>query len=392
MAERARWWRSRIRRGGSRFAAGFVLTFVLPAGAQALCGDFGLPEGAEVAELDTLLGSICIELLRDDAPLTVDNFLAYLNRGDFDDTIVHRNVPGFVIQGGAFRSESDVLSVIPTDPPVLNEPCTADIDVGGGGFICSVRGNEFGTVAMARSSSVNSATNQWFINLADNRGAPAFLDTQNEGFTVFGRVLGNSMDVALAIEALATNGSDEMYWLNPALAGALTSAPILAPVPLLDAPFGCFDPNDLTAVVNPLNDLQGLSDPETGDTFFFLSGGCGTKIPRGSFDPTPVPPCIEDNLLSTAVTGPASLGLIIDPETADFLQYAFDCDEAAEALAQRALWRADYRARLSAELAVVEVATVHTVPEPSTNVLASAGMALLLFLHRRRDRAASGSR
>lgn len=215
------WKFSRVRRSPLQLGVWMILVVAtslsLPEESRAECGDFGLPEGTGIVEFTTGMGSICMEMFRDEAPATVQNFIDYLNRGDFDDTIVHRRSSGFVIQGGAFRSEGDLLSVVPSDSPVTNEPCTADIDIGGGNFICSERGNEVGTVAMARSSGVNSATNQWFINLADNRGAPAFLDTQNQGFTVFGKVLGDGMDIANAIDALSIMDSSGVFFLNDSL-------------------------------------------------------------------------------------------------------------------------------------------------------------------------------
>ena len=121
------------------------------------------------------------------APLTAQNFRNYANDGDYLNSIIHRSVPGFIVQGGGFtanglntalaqtpNSGAAAISVIPTDPPVLNE------------FNPS-RSNLRGTIAMAKlGSDPNSATSQWFFNLADNA---ANLDNQNGGFTVFGQVL-----------------------------------------------------------------------------------------------------------------------------------------------------------------------------------------------------------
>jgi cyclophilin family peptidyl-prolyl cis-trans isomerase len=101
----------------------------------------------------------------------------------------------FVIQGGGFTFDPDLgpfvfnqgLRAVPTHPAITN-------DFG----LSNVRG----TIAMARGSQVNSATSQWFINLRDNGGAPALLDTQNEGFTVFGRVVEPGMEIVDDIAAL----------------------------------------------------------------------------------------------------------------------------------------------------------------------------------------------
>ena len=134
--------------------------------------------------VDTQLGSFELELFDDQAPVTVENFLNYLRDGDFDESVIHRSVPGFIIQGGAFRVENGQIVDIPVDDPIVNEP----------GIL-----NTRGTIAMAKiSGDPNSATSSWFINLDDN----ANLDTQNGGFTVFGRVVGDGMDVVDAIADL----------------------------------------------------------------------------------------------------------------------------------------------------------------------------------------------
>ena len=119
------------------------------------------------------------------APLTVANFKAYINNGAYASNFFHRSIPGFILQSGGFKFNGNSLAYVPTFPPILNEPGIA---------------NTRGTIAMAKlppaegqlptPESINSATSGWFINLADNSSN---LDTQNGGFTVFGRVLGNGM-------------------------------------------------------------------------------------------------------------------------------------------------------------------------------------------------------
>ena len=143
---------------------------------------------ATTVRLTTTLGAIDITLYDTAAPQTVANFLAYVNGGAYRDSFIHRSVPGFVIQGGGFvwDAAGNVVSV-PTRPPVVNE------------FSAS-RSNKRGTVAMAKlGGDPNSATSQWFVNLADNS---ANLDGQNGGFTVFGEVSAASMAVVDAIAAL----------------------------------------------------------------------------------------------------------------------------------------------------------------------------------------------
>ena len=94
-------------------------------------------------------------------------------------SIFHRSIANFVIQGGGYRIKSGTLGTVPEGPAVKNEPHPGN------------PGNIFGTIAMAKlGGDPNSATNQWFFNLGDNRVAPndLGLDTQNGGFTVFGKV------------------------------------------------------------------------------------------------------------------------------------------------------------------------------------------------------------
>lgn len=134
--------------------------------------------------LDTSMGVIEITLRPDVAPIHVQNFLTYVNDGDYDNSFFHRSLNGFILQGGGFKFFDQIFSFVPTDQPIVNE------------FSLS---NVRGTVAMAKvGGDPDSATSQWFINLADNS---ANLDFQNEGFTVFGEVTAG-MDVADAIAAL----------------------------------------------------------------------------------------------------------------------------------------------------------------------------------------------
>ena len=119
----------------------------------------------------TNLGDIDIRLHEDTAPLTAKNFRDYVDSGFFDGTIFHRVIPGFVIQGGGFTADMQQKK---TNPPIRNE---ADNGIR----------NTRGTLSMARTSDVNSATSQFFINLADN----AFLDhgDRDFGYAVFAEVV-----------------------------------------------------------------------------------------------------------------------------------------------------------------------------------------------------------
>ena len=133
----------------------------------------------------TTLGDFTIELFEKEAPETVVNFLKYIDSGFFDGTIFHRIVPGFVIQGGGFTED---MSQKRTQPPIKNE---ADNGLK----------NLRGTLSMARTNDINSATSQFFVNLKDND----FLDHKpgNFGYAVFARVT-DGMDVVDKIAAVAT--------------------------------------------------------------------------------------------------------------------------------------------------------------------------------------------
>jgi peptidyl-prolyl cis-trans isomerase B (cyclophilin B) len=124
--------------------------------------------------LDTTFGKITIELDAVNAPVSSVNFLTYVTSGHFDGTIFHRVIPNFMIQGGGFNKD---MSQKPTGAPIANE---ADNGLK----------NDRGTLAMARTSDPNSATAQFFINLANN----AFLnhtskDARGWGYAVFGKVV-----------------------------------------------------------------------------------------------------------------------------------------------------------------------------------------------------------
>jgi cyclophilin family peptidyl-prolyl cis-trans isomerase len=145
--------------------------------------------GNPVAVISTSLGDITIELFKDRAPVSVENFLTYAN-GFYNDTVFHRVIPGFMIQGGGFTAD---LTEKPTGAPIRNEATNG---------LNNIRG----TVAMARTRALRSATAQFFINVSDNR---AKLDhrgysPEDFGYAVFGRVL-SGMDVADRIAAVKTH-------------------------------------------------------------------------------------------------------------------------------------------------------------------------------------------
>ncbi|MDO9181686.1 MAG: peptidylprolyl isomerase [Bacteriovorax sp.] len=138
--------------------------------------------------IKTNMGEIEAELYEDKAPISVKNFLEYVKKGQFKDTIFHRVINNFMIQGGGFDKDLKEKS---TGAPIKNEA--------GNGLK-----NEAGTLAMARTNEVNSATAQFFINVADN----GFLDHRDEssagfGYAVFGKVT-SGMPVINKIKAVKT--------------------------------------------------------------------------------------------------------------------------------------------------------------------------------------------
>lgn len=346
---------------------GIFLLGMFPSLTQAECipDVEDVEEGTETVELATSLGSICIELFRGQAPVTVENFLYYLQHGDIDGTFFHRNVPGFVLQGGGFRMvKNEAEQVPPKDGQgTQNEPCELDTPAPPpapeGARICSTRGNERGTVALAKTAlGPNTGTNQWFINLADNR---TNLDNQNGGFTVFGRVRGNGMDVIDKIARLSNATSDQARWFSTPYFKVFGQLPVRSNVPLHVDGFGCFNPDNLAVVVDPNDPRKGLGDP-LGEDFFFVSGDCGRRIAEGSFVANPgTEECSTPDLLAVGVVGPANLQIRTDPASKETLQFSLICEEAREALAQRILWRADFKRRFGQELVVINSAR----PTPS---------------------------
>ncbi len=138
-----------------------------------------------MVRFETSHGAFTVELFPKEAPQTVENFLRYVDDGHYDGTIFHRIVPGFVIQGGGLGGD---FSNRKTRTPVRNEAHNG---------LKNLRG----TLSMARTSDIHSATSQFFVNLADN----AFLDhgPRDYGYAVFGRV-SDGMDVIDRIAGVRT--------------------------------------------------------------------------------------------------------------------------------------------------------------------------------------------
>lgn len=135
--------------------------------------------------METSMGTMRIELFADKAPLTCENFLRYVRDGFYDGTIFHRVIPNFVLQGGGM---TETMAEKKTRGPIKNEANNG---------VKNLRG----TLSMARTQVVDSATSQFFVNLRDN----AFLDhgARDFGYAVFGKVV-DGLDVMDAIAAVET--------------------------------------------------------------------------------------------------------------------------------------------------------------------------------------------
>ena len=156
-----------------------------------------------VVVMKTTMGTIEIELFSDRAPQTVSNFLSYVTESFYDSTLFHRVIKGFMIQGGGFTTSFQRKE---TKPPIKNEATNGLI-------------NKRGTVAMARTNVIDSATSQFFINLADND----FLDHKDDtpkgyGYCVFGNVV-KGLDIVDKIASVTVRQGtiSEAVPLNPVI-------------------------------------------------------------------------------------------------------------------------------------------------------------------------------
>lgn len=245
---------------------------------------------------DTAVDDVFFRLFDSDAPLTVANFLGYVDNGDYDSSFIHRSVTNFVVQGGGFAFDPNLGAFI--NDPVLNDfpgglqPITGPTILNEYG-----RSNLRGTVAMAKQAGdPDSATSQWFVNLADNS---ANLDNQNGGFTVFGEVLMTGMDVIDTIEAqpvydrtdintafdtlpLTGYTSDPIQSENLVRINAADQLFTVTP----DVEFGVVTPGSNvqpevivrnTGTENLLIDRIGEQNP-VADPFRLVSGGCSDPL------------------------------------------------------------------------------------------------------------------
>jgi len=193
-----------------RRIAALIVVFV----AAALAGAPALAANPQV-ELDTTLGKIRIELYPEAAPKTVANFIDYVKAKHYDGTQFHRVIDGFMIQGGGFTTD---FKQKPTRPPIVNE---AEMSSKAGIL------NVPGTISMARTSEPNSATSQFFINVADNKAlnfrSP---DPGGIGYTAFGKVV-DGMDVVNKIAKVAKGGGKPVPPGTPLSAADVPTEPVV---------------------------------------------------------------------------------------------------------------------------------------------------------------------
>ena len=225
-----------------------ALIFMLPLAAQPM------------VRMHTNTGDIDVQLAPASAPATVANFMDYANRGAYNNSIFHRSVANFIIQGGGFMQNS---SAIPTNRPVMNE------------FGIS---NTRGTIALAKvGGDPNSATDQWFFNETDNR---ANLDNQNGGFTVFGTIA-NSAGLAV-MDQIAALGTANY-------GGAFTQLPL-------------FNVNLLPSATNL---VTVISVTQLGAGAIAMNGGSGQSAPVNTAFASPL------QVLVTNGSGVASPGVVV---------------------------------------------------------------------------------
>jgi len=172
----------------------------------------GVP-GKPRVQLETSKGVIVVELEAQKAPTTVANFLSYVRSGFYDGTVFHRVIPNFMIQGGGMGAD---FARKATGPPIPNEAANG---------LKNLRG----TVAMARTAEVDSATSQFFINLRDNPHLDHRGPTPQEfGYCVFGRVV-QGMEVVDAIAAIPTGPRGPFRSDVPVETVTILKAVVLAP-------------------------------------------------------------------------------------------------------------------------------------------------------------------
>jgi cyclophilin family peptidyl-prolyl cis-trans isomerase len=316
--------------------------------------------GALVYMIETPLGDIPVQLYPNTAPQTVANFRTYADAGDWDGTLVHRSVPGFVIQAGGFREVAGAYAAIPTDPPVPNEPCLS---------------NTAGTIAMARpGGQPNGATNQWFINLVNNPSLD--VPPVEAPYTAFGRVVGGGMEVVQDIAALPV--FDTLAYLQLPFNQVFRSFPLFALPSDPPGGYGC-------SRAAPTFGLFAVA-PATG----FI-----VDTTRSTGSPPVVPILLDRQCTGAGATGPPDVpcssgrqvyevNLFSTPQQVVSGPYAMSCNAVSESEDSWAARRAGTTSQIRSN-----DFTVISVPEPSQSWMHAAAFAALaiLALSGRRSRA-----
>jgi cyclophilin family peptidyl-prolyl cis-trans isomerase len=176
-----------------------VLAIALMAGCSKEVSK-DMETGPKKVALETTMGTIVIELNGQAAPVTVENFLTYVEEGFFDGTIFHRVIPNFMIQGGGFTAD---MRKKETHDPIVNEASNGLT-------------NDRGTISMARTANPDSATAQFFINHRDNNRSLDYVAGRNPGYAVFGKVV-EGMEVVdeIAVVKTTTKGPYEDVPVEP---------------------------------------------------------------------------------------------------------------------------------------------------------------------------------
>ena len=315
-------------------ADGDVPVTVTPLSAQSLTTSgtsatvdlsthFTLPGvSGQVMQITTTQGYIFAELLPSAAPNTVTNFLSYVNDGSYNSSVIHRAESGFVIQGGGFKFNSS-LTAITAKTAVANEYNLP---------------NTRGTLSMAKpAGSPNGATDQWFINLSDN--TTSLGTSNNGGYTVFARVVGNGMAVADTIGSLPTTanltslnaalselpvqkflpGQTTVYLPNLVAVTSITSAPAIYPTAsnsLAILSFNVQNSNPAVVTATLKGSILTLKPGKTAGIATITVGDYNNTFPDTSFvvtisAPTTTAPAgqtVMVNQTATFSTTPAAIG------------------------------------------------------------------------------------
>jgi fibronectin-binding autotransporter adhesin len=208
------------------------------------------------------VNSYQIQLFDNETPITVANYLQYINNSAYNNTIIHRSIPDFVIQGGGFKLQVNNNVVTGVNPITTYGTIQSEAGIS----------NDRGTIAMALSSysdgtpALNSATSQWYINLVDNIGLNS--GYQYGGYTVFGQVTGEGMTLVDAVAALQTYDLSTLY-----------SNSALTDVPLANA--SIFITVVSTNVVSTVAWKGGASSAAT-DWGTLANWGSGTSVPNAA--------------------------------------------------------------------------------------------------------------